>query len=133
MSINLKGKQIEALRDALVSAFPMYANLKAMVLFELSERLQTFVAPGPMNDVALALIEWAEARGKLEELIAGARAQNPGNQSLKQFSLEVSLTSDAPPEGRLEAIVQKDVPFQQVKQWRARMVEMERTVCRVEM
>lgn len=133
MPINLKGKQLQALQDALVSAFPSYADLKMMLLFQLNERLQMYVAPGPMNQVAMDLIEWAEAQGKLEALIAGARARNPGNVPLQRFAVEVSLTSDAPPQGQLEAIVLKDVPFQQVNQWRARMVERERTVCRVEM
>jgi hypothetical protein len=131
--INLKGKQLQALQDALVSAFPGYSDLKMMLLFELEERLQKYVEPGPMNKVAMDLIEWAEAQGKLEALIAGARARNPGNVALQRFAVEVSLTSDAPPEGRLEAIVLAGVPFQKVNQWRARMVEVERAVCRVEM
>jgi hypothetical protein len=131
--INLKGKQLEALRDALVSAFPSYADLKMMMLFELNEKLQRYVETGPMNKVATELIEWAEAQGKLDALIAGARAQVPGNQALQQFAVEVSLTSDAPPMGRLESMVLETVPFQQVNQWRAKMVQMERTVCRVEM
>jgi hypothetical protein len=133
MPINLKGKQLEALRDALVSAFPQYNDLKSMLLFELNERLQKHVGQGPMNQVAADLIEWAEAQGKLDALIAGARIQNPGNLALQQFAVEVSLTSDAPPQGRLEAMVLQTVPFQQVNQWRANMINMERTVCRVEM
>ncbi|HVQ36819.1 MAG TPA: effector-associated domain EAD1-containing protein [Pyrinomonadaceae bacterium] len=133
MPIDLKGKQLQALRDALVSAFPSYADLKMMTLFQLNEKLQNHVEPGPMNRVAMDLIDWAEAQGKLEALIAGARAKNPGNVALQRFAVEVSLTSDAPPQGRLEAIVLEGVPFQQVNQWRARMVERERTVCRVEM
>lgn len=133
MPIDLKGKQLEALRDALVSAFPNYDDLKMMLLFELNEKLQKYVDRGPMNRVATDLIEWAEAQGKLEALIAGARSKNPGNVALQRFAVEISLTSDAPPQGRLEAIVLEGVPFQQVNQWRARMVEVERAVCRVEM
>ena len=133
MPVNLKGKQLEALRDALVSAFPQYDDLKSMVLFELNERLQTHVERGPMNRVATDLIEWAEAKGRLDELIAGARVQNPGNLALRRFAVEISLTSDAPPAGKLEAMVLKTVPFQQTNQWRATMVKKERTVCRVEM
>jgi len=133
MPIDLKGKQLEGLRDALVSAFPSYADLKMMVLFEMNEKLQSHVEPGPMKRVASDVIEWAEAQGKLDALIAGARAQNPGNRLLLQFAVEVSLTSDAPPVGRLESMVLETVPFQHVNQWRSKMVQMERTVCRVEM
>jgi hypothetical protein len=133
VSIDLKGKQQEALRDALVSAFPNYDELKMMLFFELNEKLQKYVERGPMNRVAMDLIEWAEAQGKLEELIAGARAKNPGNVALRRFAVEVSLTSDTPPQGKLEAMVLEGVPFQKVNQWRQRMVEIERAVCRVEM
>src|SRR5215213_3567862 len=133
MAIDLKGKQLEVLRDALVSAFRDYDELKMILRFELDEKLQNYVDRGPMNRVVTELLEWAESKGKLDELIAGARAQNPGNPELRQFALEVSLTSDAPPQGRLEAMVLENVPFQQVNKWRATMVKMERAVCRVEM
>jgi hypothetical protein len=133
MPLNLKGKQLEALRDALLSAFPSYDELKMMLLFELNERLEHYVDRGPMNTVVTNLILWAESRGQLDALIAGARAQIPGNVKLKQFAVEVSLTSDAAPEGRLEAMVLETVPFQEVSQFRANMIRREGTVCRVEM
>ena len=132
MAINLKGQQLEALRDALVSAFPEYDLLSEMMLFKLNERLGMHVAPGPMNQVATKLIVWAESQGKLEALIAAALAHVPGSPALRRFALEVSLTSDAPPEGQLESMVLKTVPFQHVSQWRENMIKCERTVCRVE-
>ena len=132
MALNLKGPQLQALRDALVSAFPQYDNLNELMLFKMNERLERHVARGPMNRVATDLILWAEAEGKLESLIAAALAQVPGNPALRRFAFEVSLTSDAPPEGQLESMVLKTVPFQHVSQWRENMIKCERTVCRVE-
>jgi S1-C subfamily serine protease len=132
MAIDLKGQQMEALRDALVSAFPRYGLLSQLMLFKLNERLENLVDRGPMNTVAFDLIMWAEAQGKLEPLIAAAVAQVPGNPALRRFALEVSLTSDAPPEGQLESMVLKSVPFEHVNQWREKMIKRERTVCRVE-
>ena len=132
MALNLKGQQMQALRDALVSAYPRYETLSQLMLFQLNERLDNVVARGPMNDVAFELIMWAESQGKLEPLIAGALTQVPHNPALRRFALEVSLTSDAPPEGQLESMVLKTVPFQHVSQWRENMVKCERTVCRVE-
>lgn len=133
MDINLKGEQMEALRNALVSAFTEYEDLSEMMLFKLNERLERHVARGPMDRVATQLIVWAESQGKLSALIAGALDHVPGNPALRRFALEVSLTSDAPPEGQLESMVLKNVPFQQVSEFRANMIKRERTVCRVEM
>ena len=133
MDINLKGEQMEALRNALVSAFTEYEDLSEMMLFKLNERLERHVARGPMDRVATQVIVWAESQGKLSALIAGALDQVPGNPALRRFALEVSLTSDAPPEGQLESVVLKNVPFQQVSQFRSNMIKRERTVCRVEM
>jgi S1-C subfamily serine protease len=132
MSLELKGKQVQALRDALVSAFRNYADLSMMVLYEMDVNLEHHVARGPMNQVTFELIQWAEAHGRLGDLIAGARAQVPGNPQLRQFAIEVALTSDAPPKGKLEAMVLESVPFQEVNRWRATMAQRERTVCRVE-
>jgi hypothetical protein len=132
MSVELKGKQVEALRDALVQAFPTYKQLTALMRFELDENIAAHVAPGPMNEVALELVEWAQAEGRLDDLLAGARAQRPRNAALQSLLLELSLTSAPPPAGRLEALVVASVPFEDVAKWRARMAAVERAICLVE-
>lgn len=132
MSVELKGKQIEALRDALVQAFPTYEDLQQLMLFELDEDLEPHVARGRLNDVALNLVGWARKEGRIDDLLAGARAQRPRNASLQSLLLELSLTSGPPPAGRLESIVVESVPFEDVAKWRARMAAVERAICLVE-
>ena len=141
--MDLKGKQLEALQEALLSAFPSYPALEMLLRFELNARLGNIASPGPLTQVVYAIITWAEAEGRLEELIAGARSRNPGNEKLKRFALEISLTSDTPPEGRLESLVYSDVlerrqgaegasPFQDPSEWRNQMARAERCVCCIE-
>jgi len=132
MSLDLKGKQLKAFQEALMSAFPRYVDLQMMMEFELNLGLEQIVAPEDMHTVTYKLIVWCRANGMLDELLAGALARVPRNPALRKFALEVSLTSDSPPAGRLEAMVLQDVPFQDVARWRDRMTKAERCVCRVE-
>src|SRR5262245_28209310 len=44
MPLEIKGKQIEALRDALTQAFPTYPDLAQLMLFELEQPIQPIVA-----------------------------------------------------------------------------------------
>jgi hypothetical protein len=132
MGLDLKGKQVEALRDALKSAFPTWDDLDMMVEFELSSRLDDLVGRGPMNVVTLNLVRWARTEGRLDDLLTGALRRKPGNQALKRFAYEISLSSDALPAGKLEAMVMPSVPFANAAEWRARMARAERCICRVE-
>ena len=48
-----------------------------MVKFQLSENLEKIVATEkPYDDVVFDLITWAEAKGKLKDLIIGAYEEN---------------------------------------------------------
>jgi len=132
MTLDLKGKQLEVLCHALLSAFTGYPGLQKMALFEMDVNLPDIVAPGPLSEVVLNLVLWARAEGRLEELVVGALNQVPRNQKLRQVAVELSLTSDDPPQDRLEALVLRNVPFQHVAPWRERMSTSERCVCRVE-
>lgn len=141
--MHLKGNQAKRLEAALRSAFRSYSDLERVVRFHLvdgpdDERLPDIASrQAPLREVVIALIDWAEAQGKLERLLAGARIENSGNPELKAFTLETSLTSDEAPQAQLEALVVQDpnfqnVGFQDVNSWRGRMALAERCVCRVE-
>ena len=43
-----------------------------------------------MQEVVFDLIQWAEARGRLEELLQGARSQNPGNLELASIARQLT-------------------------------------------
>ncbi len=81
----LDGRQKKALHAALLSAFPRQAALERLVEFQLDTRLSVIAGEGPLADVAYRLIEWAEAHGRLDALIAGAREANPNNPQLLAF------------------------------------------------
>ena len=85
MDIKLSRRETENLSDALLDAYRSYNNLKRMVRFELDINLETEVGRGKLKDVVFDLIDWADETGKLQHLIIGAHAQNPGNPVLKEF------------------------------------------------
>jgi hypothetical protein len=58
-----------------------------MVYFELEENLKHIAgSKNGLSDVVFELIGWANSHGKVEELVRGAREQNPGNPKLKAFA-----------------------------------------------
>lgn len=132
--MDLKGKQVEAVRDALADAFATYATLRMMVRIELDEELNNLVTPGPLRQVAFELVLWAQQHDRIEHLVQGALAQVPRNRQLRLIALELLLTADRPPSpgGRFEALVNESVPIPPVLEWRQQMLEAERCVCRVE-
>jgi hypothetical protein len=132
MALDLKGKQVEALCAALLSAYPGWSDLDMMVEFELGESLEGIVARSDMKTVTLALVRWAHKKSRLDDLLAAALQQNPSNQDLRRFAYEVSLSSDAAPVAKLEARIMPSVPFAHAADWRARMARAERCICRVE-
>src|SRR5689334_16893920 len=111
MALDLKGRQFGALQDALLDAFPSWNALEQLVEFELSESLERVAGKGRLEDVAFELIKWARARSRLDELLAGAMRRNPSNDELRSLGIELSLSSDEPPSGALEALVMPAVNF----------------------
>jgi hypothetical protein len=75
--------------QALLSAFPNVGDFERMLNFGLSVPLEP-IAPvrGSFADVVFEVIEWAEANGRVEELIAAAIAEVPGNTALESFVLK---------------------------------------------
>jgi hypothetical protein len=81
----LPGNLQKEFQEALISAFPRYADLEQMVRHHLDENLESVAGPGPLDSVVFQLIKWAESRGQLDDLIQGAKVANPGNHKLKIF------------------------------------------------
>ena len=79
------GPQLQELRDALISAYPTRPSLEQMVRFKLNENLHTITGDGNLDEIVFNLINWAEARGRLEELVSKAHAANSGNPQLRAF------------------------------------------------
>ena len=81
----LDGRQKQALHAALLRAFPRQPARERLVEFHLDTRLSIVAGEGPLADVVYRLIEWAEAQGRVDALVAGAREVNPGNPHLAEF------------------------------------------------
>jgi Effector-associated domain 1/Effector-associated domain 7 len=83
--MQLTGPQHQELRDALISAYPSRPSLEQMVRFKLNENLNTITGDGSLAEIIFNLINWAEAQGRLEELVTKAHAANSGNPQLRAF------------------------------------------------
>lgn len=98
--LELKSAQLEALQHALVAAFPNRFAFSQFAQYKLDLDLDTIVSEVGLNQVAFELIGWARAQGRLAQIVAGARAENPGNPELKAFAeqvgIEASVSPDAP-------------------------------------
>jgi hypothetical protein len=94
----LNGTQREWVINALLDAFPRYADFKYLIAIQLGENIET-IAPlvSNLRDCVFELVAQMEARGKLEDLLLGALRQNPKNPQLLQCvtKLGLSKASDA--------------------------------------
>jgi hypothetical protein len=93
----LDGRQKKTLHAALLSAFPRHAALERLVEFQLDAHLAVIAGDGPLGDVVFRLIEWAEAHGRLDALVNGAREANPQNPELIAFERMVVEARDTRP------------------------------------
>lgn len=147
----LDGRQKKALHGALRLAFPRPAALERLVEIHLDEHLGAIAGDAALDDATFRVIEWAEAQGKLEALVNGARVEAPGNPELaafertiveardahpqdamlRQFAERVQLAPAVPDEAELEKRVFR-AGFADIAQWRVRLGQAELAVCRIE-
>ncbi len=147
----LDGRQKKALHAALRNAFPRPAALERLVEFHLDEHLAVIAGEGALDDVIFRVIAWAEAQGRLDALVNGARVEVPGNPQLiafertiveardarpqdvplRQFAERVQLAPSVPDERDLEKRVFR-AGFSDIARWRARLGQAELAVCRIE-
>jgi formylglycine-generating enzyme required for sulfatase activity len=92
----LTGEQLQALWQALLDSYTE-STLAQLVRFQLNERLDTIAGGENFADRVYHLIDWAERTGRLPLLIAKAQAGNPGNQGLRQVTLEILSEVVEPP------------------------------------
>jgi len=140
----LTREQRNQLFNALLEAFPAWAELQGMVMLQLDRNLETISASSnTLRKVVLDLIIWAQAGGYLGELTGGALAVKPDNLALKEFAKAMqAATAAVPPPAPApaaapnkevyERLIWKAVAFAGTAEFRAAMVEREARVCRVE-
>ena len=90
-SIKLDKSQREQLHKALLGAFPSRLDLKRMVDFGLDQNLDSIVGNSNLDHTVFELIKWAEAQGKVSELIRAAYQANSGNAQLGIFVAQMGF------------------------------------------
>ena len=88
--MNLDGRTIKKIQDALVSGYPQMAALRQMVRIQLDVNLAEIVADGNLRDVVFDLIVWAESSGRVQELAIKAKEHNPKNPLLRELPDEIT-------------------------------------------
>ncbi|MGI8588543.1 MAG: ATP-binding protein [Chloroflexia bacterium] len=93
----LTGPQYRRLCGILLSAFPSKSDLAELVRFRLDERLDAIAGGDDTKAVVFNLIDWAEANGRLEDLLKGAAAERPKSAELADFARAVGVPLAAAP------------------------------------
>lgn len=102
--MGITGGEYRQLVQGLVNAFPTWSAMTAMVQYQLDQNLESITPNAGLNAVAFALVQWAVAQNRLEDLVRGARAENPGNPDLQL--IEVEIERAVPPgKGDLSSLV----------------------------
>ena len=57
-----------------------------MLLLQLGENLEAITLGGNLSEDVIELMVWAQTQGRVAELIAAGRADNPGNEELRAFA-----------------------------------------------
>ncbi|MEZ4710850.1 MAG: toll/interleukin-1 receptor domain-containing protein [Caldilineaceae bacterium] len=94
--MKLSGAEYKQLQEALLAAFPTQDELEEMVSLELEENLNAIAGGRNLRAVVFNLIQWAEARGRTQELIDCALRANPTSPALKPYHGDVGDSPDSP-------------------------------------
>ena len=105
--MQLTATQQKQLYEALLAAYPTLPDLDRLTTLILGENLYAIAGRGTFRQVALDLIRWGEAQGKLAILVAAVLEQDPGDRRLRSLLKEVKRASKrAEPE-----LDRLDIPF----------------------
>ena len=83
LDMALSGERFNQIQEALLDAFRSASDLAIMVRIELNENLNTITHGSNLKEMIFSLVEWADANGRIEQLISGAHEYNSGNQKLR--------------------------------------------------
>ena len=90
------------MQAALRGAFPTPAMLRQMLRFRMDTNLDQVAMGGNYDEVLFELITWAEAEGRVPELVESAVADKPGNQNLKVFAVDYRAAAAKSPPGSVD-------------------------------
>ena len=128
-SRQLTGPELLSLRNAIVGSLAGPNDLKALVFQALNKRVDTFINPGALDFRVLELIEYTEAKGQTDALVAVAVQMSPLNPTLRAVADEFGCDDGA---GKFERIIRKQFTFADTPDWLQGMVDSMNAVCRIE-
>jgi len=133
VTLNITGEHREQFAEALMDAFPAYAELQQMVQYRMDLNLATIAGENAsLEIVVFKLIERAKANGHFLRLLAAARESRPGNPKLAVFAEQFNLAIQTSRQPQLERIIKQKSKFLDIAAWRERLGEIEGRVCRIE-
>lgn len=94
--MELQSDKLKQLHQVLSKTFT-HGELKRLSEFELQKRLEEITVSQNLSDVALELINWAEAKNFLKELIEGALKINSRNPILQALVNQISSVPQSLP------------------------------------
>lgn len=128
--VRLTGAQWRKLTTVLTQAYPRYHDLQQLLQFELGLDLQVEIAgPGPVRDVLFDIITYTEARNRTLELVEAALRNRPNLPDLLALAQELRIVPDS---SSLERTLRAANIVFDSAQFRQRLAEIERQVCRIE-
>lgn len=87
----LSGQQVRQLAEALTSAFPRKSDLERLIRYGLDRSLSEIAGGDTVSEIVFQVIEWAEAQGRVADLITAAIAENPRNPQLKKCAEQLHV------------------------------------------
>ena len=87
--MKLSKSETNDLFEALQDGYRSYNDLIIMVRLNLNQNLEKIVSPGDMRIVIMKLIDWAESRDKLLDLVWGANNRNPDNLQIRNITYKL--------------------------------------------
>jgi Trypsin-like peptidase domain len=126
--LRLTAGQVDRCIDAIQAAFPTYADLDLCLYRKARLHLNTIVFTDRTYPAQIAqLVDWAESRDKVQQMIGWLRICNSDNIPLENFEKDLN-THDT-----LEKlVVRSKALFVDPEEFREQMATMERRVCRIE-
>lgn len=112
----LEGSEREQLHQVLIKAFPpgVGESLKQVLDASLSENLDVIVGGGNYSEKVFNLIQWLEARNKLQEFINAACEANSGNQDLQNFKEQILVKVNRPRQNEEESLLSEGEPDNEI-------------------
>lgn len=106
----LTGFQHAQIQDALIAAFGDEGNLRQMLRLQMDTNLEAVAKPGTVAQRAFEVVAWADAHGRIDELIQAAVRQNPYNvellvlaEAVKSWHIAAAEPAEASPYKGLES------------------------------